>query len=172
MKSTAGKIVFIIGGYMVAVGAALVLAYVRVQMTSGPDRDASAGMYAFGDLLWFLFLLGILTLPVTALALYFLRAERWFWKLFSGAALAVASTAALASILFFAGRGQSGGLLGNLAGVSVLRILAEPLFATVFVVGAVPAPERPFARALLAAGVIEAVSFVPVLLYWIAGFSR
>ncbi|UPT75051.1 MAG: hypothetical protein M0D55_04880 [Elusimicrobiota bacterium] len=159
-----------LGGYAFAFGAALVLAYVRVRMTSGPDRDASAGMYAFGDAMWFLFLLGCATIPATGLALYFLRSVRTFWKIFSGVALAVAATAAAATLIFFFGRSESTSLLGKLSSLSVLRILVEPICAVMWTVAAIFAPERPFRLALLGAAAIEAVSVVPAILLWISPF--
>jgi len=50
--------------------AALVAAYVTVTIyaiaTAGPDRQTSAGMYAFGDMLLFLAVFAVAAIPATA----------------------------------------------------------------------------------------------------------
>jgi len=82
----------VIGGYVAAFALALIAVTVHVILTSGPDRDASSGMHAFGDALLFIFAFGVIATAPTALALYFLRTNRAFWSLISIAALAVSVT--------------------------------------------------------------------------------
>ena len=52
---------------------------VRIANTSGPDAQASAGMYAFGDGLLFIAVFSAVAIFPTGLALCFLRPCRWFW---------------------------------------------------------------------------------------------
>jgi hypothetical protein len=62
----------VIGGYTVACLVAIVVVYVYQLFTQTLAAQASSGMYAFGDLLLFLGVFGILALFPTGLALYFL----------------------------------------------------------------------------------------------------
>jgi hypothetical protein len=61
----------VLGGYLLACLLASSVVYVYQLLTQDAAR-ASAGMYAFGDLILFLGVFGILSLFPTGLALYFL----------------------------------------------------------------------------------------------------
>ncbi len=75
--STIAKFGLVIGGYIVACVLASGVVYVYQLLTDTPVTQASSGMYAFGDLLLFIGVFGILALFPTGLALYFLiRAVR------------------------------------------------------------------------------------------------
>ena len=82
----------VLAGYIIAWVAASTAVAIRVADTQGPDAQASAGMYAFGDLILFLGVFGILELFPTGLALYFLRRFERFWTVFSAAVLAFSVT--------------------------------------------------------------------------------
>jgi hypothetical protein len=69
-------ILTILGGYALAVLAAFVVVEIYVAATAGPDRDTYAGMYAFGDALLFVAVLGVAALPPTAAALWRLCRKR------------------------------------------------------------------------------------------------
>ena len=75
-------------------------AAVRVANTSGPDADASAGMYAFGDWLLFIAVFSAVVLFPTGLALYFLRPCRRFWVAISVTAVMIAATAIMAASVY------------------------------------------------------------------------
>ena len=77
------KVGVVLAGYVAAVLAASAAVAVRVANTSGPDADASAGMYAFGDGLLFIAVFSAVALFPTGLALWFLRPYRWFWVVLS-----------------------------------------------------------------------------------------
>ena len=96
--TTAGKTGLVLLGYALALVVAFGVTALYVVSTAGPDRDTYAGMYAFGDALLFLFVLGVASLPATGLALYFLRHDRPFWIALS--VLAIASLVAFAVFLF------------------------------------------------------------------------
>ena len=66
------KLGLVIGGYAAACLIASGVVYVWELFTQGPIAQASSGMYAFGDLLLFIGIFGLLALIPTGLALYFL----------------------------------------------------------------------------------------------------
>jgi hypothetical protein len=68
MKALA-KIGVVLAGYVAAVLAASAAVAVRVAHTSGPDAQASAGMYAFGDGLVFIAVFSAVAVFPTGLAL-------------------------------------------------------------------------------------------------------
>lgn len=71
----------VLGGYALALVAALGVAWLRYLLTDNADRAASGGMYAFGDFLLFLFVAAAGSTIPTALALFFLRGTKWFWAM-------------------------------------------------------------------------------------------
>jgi hypothetical protein len=64
------KLSLIIGGYVLACFAAIGIVYVYQLFTQNTSAQASAGMYAFGDLLLFIAVFGVLALFPTGLAVY------------------------------------------------------------------------------------------------------
>ena len=62
----------VIGGYVAACLVASGVVYVNELFIQNAAAQASAGMYAFGDLILFIGLFGFLALFPTGLALYFL----------------------------------------------------------------------------------------------------
>ena len=66
------KLGLVTGGYLVACILASGSVYVYQLLTDNAVAQASSGMYAFGDLLLFIGVFGILALFPTGLALYFL----------------------------------------------------------------------------------------------------
>lgn len=69
--SKIAKLGLVVGGYVVACLLASGVVYIYQLFTQNPAAQASAGMYAFGDFLLFIGVLGILALLPTGLALYF-----------------------------------------------------------------------------------------------------
>ena len=90
----------VLAGYVTAALVASAAVAVRVANTSGPDAEASAGMYAFGDGLLFIAVFSAVALFPTGLALCFLRPYRWFWVAISVTAMAIAGTAILAASVY------------------------------------------------------------------------
>ena len=71
------KLGLILGGYILACLLASGAVYLYQSLTDSAVTQASSGMYAFGDLLLFIGVFGILALFPTGLALYFvIRAVR------------------------------------------------------------------------------------------------
>ena len=161
-------------GYIAAFLIASAVVAVRIAVTSGPDAQASSGMYAAGDAFLFVAVFGVCALVPTGIALFFLRPYRRFWTVLSALGLVVAVTGVTAAILFLVGRQATApSALAMLAGLSVLRILVAPLLALAFLVCTLFSPYRSPRFALLAASAMEvAVSayggfvwFVPLLFH-------
>lgn len=70
--STLAKVGLVIGGYVAVCLIASGVVYVWELISQGPIAQASSGMYAFGDLLLFIGVFGVLALIPTGLAVYFL----------------------------------------------------------------------------------------------------
>jgi hypothetical protein len=165
------KVGVVVAGYLAAVLVASAVVGVRLATTSGPDAQASSGMYAFGDALLFVAVFGVAALVPTGAALFFLRPCRHFWTVLSAVGLGMALTGLAAAALFAVGRHAAPSPLATWAGLSVLRILVAPLLALTLLVCAAFSPYRVPRRALLAGTMMEvAVSaygglvwFVPLI---------
>ena len=165
----ARKTAVVAAGYVGGLLVASLAVAIRVASTSGPEAQASSGMYAFGDLYLFIAVFGIVALAPTGAALYWLRPYRRFWLVLSTLAVGIAMTSAAAAVLYTVGRDAAGpSALASWAGLSVLRILLAPPLAPVFLVGAFFARFR-FARIalLMAAGLELAVVAYAGLVWFI-----
>jgi hypothetical protein len=145
------KLGAVLAGYLAALLAAGAAAYVRLLLV--PNDQASGGMQAFGDLLFFLGILGILALVPTAVGLFWLRPIGKFWLVFSFAALALAATGPVAALTMKSD--HAGWVALDLLGVP--RVLGTPLFALAFLISASFAPTRFSRRLLLTASACEIV---------------
>jgi hypothetical protein len=162
------KVGIVAGAYGLAFVMACVVVAVYVAATSGPDRQTYAAMYDFGDSLLFLGVLGVATVPGTAVALFFLRPVRSFWIVLPVVAVAIASTG-LAAMLVHLAQQQvaAGSALHGWSALAVLRILVAPVFVLLFLVSALVAPSRGSRMALFAACAIEATAFSWIALLWL-----
>jgi hypothetical protein len=165
---TPAKIGLVAAGYVAAVLVALATVSVYIATTDTPDRQASSGMYAFGDSLLFLAVFAVAAVPATGMGLFFLRPYAWFWRVLSVAALLVAASGLAAAILYVTTwTAQPGTPVGVWSAFSVLRILVAPIGALAFVLSALFAPIRSARIALCAAALLEAMSFTPLLFAWL-----
>jgi len=167
-----GKFGAVVAGHVVTVLAASAAVAVRIANSSGPDAEASGGMYAFGDGLLFSAVFSAVAVFPTGLALYFLRQCRWFWMALSITGLAVAATAILSASVYAVAAQlvlprESPLVLG--AAFAVLRMLLSPPLAAAFVLAGVIAPSRTSRWALLAAGGGEGAVAAYAVLHWFAG---
>jgi len=149
------KVAVVAGGYIAAFLVASAAVAIRMATTSGPDAQASSGMYAFGDAFLFVAVLVVVALVPTGAALFFLRPYRRFWIGVAALGLAVALTGVTAGILFAVGRHATASPIAMWAGLAVLRILMAPLLALTFLVCALFSPDRVPRIALLTATVME-----------------
>ena len=152
------KVAVVAGGYIAAFLMASAVVAIRIANTSGPDAQASSGMYAAGDAMLLVAVFGVSALVPTGAALFFLRPYRRFWTVLSAMGLAVAVTGVTAAILFAVGRHATSSPLATWAGLSVLRILVAPLLALTFLVCTLFSPHRSSRFAFLAATVMEAAA--------------
>lgn len=166
------KFGIVVAGYVTAALAASGAVVVRIANTSGPDAQASAGMYAFGDGLLFIAVFSAVALVPTGLALWFLRPFRWFWMAVSVTAVMIAVTAILAASVYAVAAHvvlprESPLAIG--AALAVLRMLLSPPLAAAFVLAGVIAPTWTSRWALLAAGWGEGAVAAYAVLRWFAG---
>lgn len=167
------KIGLVVAGYAGAVLVAYAIVAICVASTSGPDRQTSGGMYAFGDGLLFLGAFAVASVPATAAALFFLRPYRLFWTVLSLLGMVIASTGVAAAIGFAVGRAAISPPLATWVSLSVLRILVAPVLALTFLVCTLFSPARFPRLAFLGATLMEvAVSayggvvwFLPMLFH-------
>ena len=154
-------------GYAGAFLLASAATAVRMAMTSGPEAQASSGMYAFGDSVVFVAVFGLAALLPTAVGLYFLRPYRMFWQALGVLALFVAATGVSAVALFELERQFPGpSVLVIMGAVSVLRILVAPLIAITFMVCGLLSPHRMPRLMLLGAAAAEALVACYGVIVW------
>ena len=163
------NVALVIGGYAIAVLLASGAVALRAAHTSGPDAQASSGMYAFGDAVIWVCVFGLCALIPTGFLLFLLRPHRRFWVVFSTIAVGIGVTSIIAAIIYVTGRAQVGTTLGNLAQFSVLRILLTPLLAITFLVCAVVSSWRGPRMALLIAALMEMVTAIWIGGLWVLG---
>jgi hypothetical protein len=157
------------GGYSTAILLALGVVSFYIDQTAGPDRDASGGMYAFGDSLVFLAVFGAVSTIPTGFALVFLRQSRRFWIALSIAALVVASTSlAAAAAILLEQQMPSLTSLNAWTPLAVLRIFLSPLLAASFGLAALIAPEARLRWYLLGAAGAEGVTSAYGFFHWFA----
>lgn len=163
----ASRIAIVFGGYILAFVIAAFVLRIYIAATGGPDRQASSGMTAFGDSMFFVGVLGLAAVPATAAALYFLRGRRLFWVALSTIALLIAMTAIVAVVLSVgSASAAAGGRLSSWFMIAPLRILIAPVLALFWVLAGVFAPTRGLRFALLGAFAVEMMAFVSVAVMW------
>ena len=167
-----GKIGLVCAGYIDALVIAIAVVAVYIAATSGPDRQTYAAMFDFGDSLLFLAVFAVAAVAPSGIALYFLRPYRAFWTTLAIASLAVAATAAAASLFYLATQGAGPGIARAWSAAAVLRILIAPVLALAFLVSAVMAPSRWPRFALLAATAVEAAAFACAAFGLLLGLAR
>lgn len=166
--SPAAKAGIVAGGYVAAFLIATGVVWIYVSQTMGPDRDASSGMYAFGDAMLFLVMFSAAAVIPTGAGLYFLRPYRPFWIALSGAALIIAATGVAAIVTYFATRSAEQHSVLHLWGAfAVLRLLVAPIFAGGFFGAGILAPGGRWRPILFIASAIEAAIFACMVLAWV-----
>ena len=137
------KVGLVAAGYAGAFLVASAIVAIYVASTSGPDRQTYGVMYDFGDSLLFLAVFGVAAVPPTGAALFFLRSYRSFWRALSVTALAIAATGLAAFLDYLVEQtADASSILRSWSALAVLRILVAPLFALVFFLSGLLAPNR------------------------------
>jgi len=161
------RVGLIIAGYAAAILVALLVVRIYMGLTSGPARDASAGMFAFGDMLAFLAAFGLAAVPATVGALFLLRSRPGFWMPLAIVALLLAATS-VAALFIHLGETFPGPGAPQRAwpAYATLRLLLAPLCALAFLLAGILAPVRRARLALLAAAALEIAVLTAVALTW------
>ncbi|MFN8522624.1 MAG: hypothetical protein U0821_05895 [Chloroflexota bacterium] len=151
------------GGYVAAFVVAVVAVVALVAVTSGPDRDASSGMHAFSDALFFLTVLSAGSVLPTGLLLYFMRAFATPWRLFAGLGLALSITGLLAAAAI-----AQPHLANDLWSIlAVLRIVVAPLLAGLAALVGVFSPGRRSRNLLFSAAALECATSAYGVVHWL-----
>jgi hypothetical protein len=159
----AAKVGIVAAAYVIAFAIATLVVHVYVAATNSPDRQTYGVMFAFGDSLLFLGVLGVAAIPATGAALFFLRPRRGFWLVLSIASLIVACTAIMALALSVGSTSAGAGTrLQTWSAIASLRILVTPLLALFFLLSGLFAPTRSARLCLLGASAIEIIAFASV----------
>jgi hypothetical protein len=160
--SPLAKAGIVVGGYVAAFLLAVGVVWIYITMTDGPDREASGGMYAFGDSLLFCAAFGIVSIVPTGLMLIVLRQSRSFWVALSVLALAIAGT----SVAMAVGTVLAPTSTSLWVMLSFPRIFLSPFLAVAFGLSALVAPERETRWCLLAAAAMETGSSIFGFVHW------
>ena len=163
------KVGIVVGGYALAVLFSYCVVSIYIGLTSGPDRDASAGMYAFGDTLLFVAVFGVVSIVPTGLALLFLRKSSIFWAVCCVVALLVASTSlVMVGLDVLEPMVTLSADLSTWAMLAFPRIFLSPFLAAAFGLSAFVAPNGRFRWCMLGAAGIEGVSSIYGFFHWFA----
>jgi len=159
MKPVA-KVGVVVVGYLAAVAIACVALSIYVATTSGPDRQTYGAMFAFGDSLYFLGVLGVSAIPATGLGLFFLRPYPAFWRLLSACFIFIAALTFVALAVYTAR------LESEWAALTPLWLLAAPFFAVAAFVSGVFAPEKSSRSVLIGTSLVHGAVFVYIVVAW------
>ena len=160
----AGRVGLVLGGYLAALVAAVVTTWLHAQLLTAPDHDGSSGMAAFGDMLLFLAVAALASVPPTVLALWYLRSVQWFWWVVGAVSAAFAATAFPALISHFDAQSlPPGHPLASMSAVWSLRLVLAPLPAFANALAALMAPGWRFRALFLGTMAVEALAFFGLL---------
>ena len=155
IRKAAIVLLLYIGALLVA--CAVSYAY-DVALQGQPGRDG--GMAAFGDMLLFLGVLAVASLPATGTALCFLRPVKAFWVGAACVAALSALTCVLALIDYLAMRGAPpAGPVAAWSALASVRLILSPLFVLPLALAGLFAPTRGARTVLLASAGVDAAAF-------------
>lgn len=154
------KVAAVFVGLVLAFAAAWIAVDVRQRAPQGPEAQASAGMYAFGDLVLGVTVFGGVALVPLALGLYWLRAVDKFWSALTWGAMLFALTGlvALAANMWNQSSSSSWMLLSH------ARIGIMPLSALALLTCAILAPRARHRWLLFAAAGTDGTVFAGLFL--------
>lgn len=161
--SGAARLGLVGGGYVAALAVAVLALFAFVAVTSGPDRDASSGMHAFADALFFVFVLAGGSVVPTGLLLHFMRAFATPWRVMASVGVAVS----ISGLLAVANIAQSHTEIGVGSMLAVPRVLLAPLLLGLFALAGIFAPHRGSRRWLFAAAGVECATSLYGAIHWL-----
>lgn len=156
----AAKAGVVAGGFVASFAVAWVAVGIRQRLTQGPEAQASAGMYAAGDLMLGIAVFGLLSLVPLALALYWLRPVTRFWTVLTRGAVLFVLTGPLALLVSGWLRQSAGGW----AFIADARIGLMPLCALTLLTCGLIAPQAKPRWILVVAVLVEGSIFAGVVL--------
>jgi hypothetical protein len=160
------KVGVVIAGYVAAIVAGVVAAWLyNVRMAAMP-YDTSGGMYAGGEMLASLAAFLVVAMVPTLLALWFLRPHERFWNTVAVVSLVFAVAGLLAVLMPLVTHGTERGALMLVSLLGLSQLLGMPLWFVAFAVFAILAPTRVARRNLVAAVCIELVIGACALVHW------
>jgi hypothetical protein len=154
------KFSIVFGGYACAIALSIGVVWFHSTFQDQLEREASAGMYGFGDALLFAMVFGVVSIIPTGFALAFLRTTRGFWVVLSAISLLIASVA-LAVIA-----ATAAGSTNPWAMLAFPRLFISPFLAAAFGLAAWFAPAAGFRACLLGATAIEVIGAVSCFFHW------
>jgi len=161
------KTVLVLAGYVAAYFIASFALDLYIARENPADVQGSPGMFAFGELLYFLFVFCVCAAPPTGLALWFLRRAEAFWSFLGASALLLAATGLTALTLYFIGVKQPiGSTLSLISALAVLRLLACPVLAGAFLLGLLLSPNGQARSRFFHAMAAEGFCAVMLVGYW------
>ncbi len=162
------KTALVLAGYVAAFLLASAAVEARIALQDPAAVQGSPGMYAFGDMMYWLFAFCACAALPTAAALWFLRQSERFWSFLMSTALVIAATGLFALVVYYAGIHQPiGSPMSMAASFAVLRLLVAPVLAGASLLGLLLAPSprtrTGFFRSMIAEVVSAAGIFVHLL---------
>ena len=168
-QKTSTRLLLLLAGLAAAFALSLGALAFRLWLTESAD-DASAGMAAFGDGLFFLAVFAVLSMVPTAAGLYLFRSSPGLWRALAALALLVAASGLAAIALFAAQRWRpeilANSAMGLAADLSVLRLLPAPLIIFALAVAGLIAPPSPARRTIWICLGVEALVGVAAVAFW------
>jgi hypothetical protein len=140
-RNAMSKIGTVLSGYAAALLLACALAYARTLFMHVDAAQASGGMQAFGDSLWFAGVFGLLALVPTGMAFHYLRPFESFWFVVSLVALAIAATGPIFA-LTIRHTPEPHSAMVVIGFLGLLRILGAPLLCLAFLLGGLLTPVK------------------------------
>jgi len=151
------KVGVLIAGYVLALAASVVGTMLYDSRFSPADQQASGGMIAFGELMFGAGVFAFLSLPPTALALWFARRHRATWEAWTigGLAFALGGVVAVFTLLTATSTSVHNPTIALLSVFAIAQMFGAPIWIGGFALLAILAPARDLKRRLLVATAIE-----------------
>jgi len=166
-RKTSTRLLLWLAGYVAAFALAVLALLARLWLSD--TADASSGMAAFGDALFFLVAFAVLAAVPTVAGLYLIRGSPRFWRALAGLAALVALSGLAALALLAAVRLRlfpADTTLGLLPDLAVLRLLPAPLILFALALAGIVAPPSPARRAIWICLGVEALVGVGAVAFW------
>jgi len=163
----------VVAGYVLAfIGSTVAVAIYDRRFTPA-DNQTMGGMIAGGEMMYGAGMFLFLALAPTGLALWFLRASRRFWSVFSTLVVTFAAVGLVAAVMTMATRSGPESIgLGLFALLGLAQMLSAPLWIGGFAWFALIAPDPVSRRRMLVAAATEGAIAGCALLHFLPAFVR